>query len=239
MLKTLIQRGLRPLGYEIHKRGNETLYTPRPPFPYSTYSPWFDREFQSDYDLIRSKTLVTPDRCYVIRQLARQCSKLPGDFAEAGVYKGGTAMLTARHVEGAGKTLHLFDTFGGMPPGTEADPSGHREGDFSDTSLEGVRAFLRPFPFVQYHPGLLPGTLADAAASRFAFVYLDLDLYQPTLDCCAFFYGRLERGAFLLFDDYGFPTYEKTIRAAVDQFFADKPESVLVLPTTQAVVCKL
>ena len=35
MLKTLIQRGLRPLGYEIHKRGNETLYTPRPPFPFS------------------------------------------------------------------------------------------------------------------------------------------------------------------------------------------------------------
>jgi len=126
-----------------------------------------------------------------------------------------------------------------MPPGTEADPSGHREGDFSDTSLPAVKEFLAPYPFVRFHPGLVPGTLAEAADSRFAFVYLDLDLYQPTVDCCEFFYGRMERGAFLVFDDYGFPTYERTIRKAVDEFFADKPESVLVLPTAQAVVCKL
>jgi hypothetical protein len=176
MIKSLIQRGLRPLGYEIHKRGADTLYTPRPPFPYSTYSPWFDREFQAAYDAIRGRTLVTPDRCYVIRQLVRQCARLGGDFAEAGVYKGGTARLTASEIAAAGKALHLFDTFGGMPPGTEADPSGHREGDFSDTSLEAVRGFLSGFPFVQYHPGLIPGTLSDVAGSRFAFVYLDLDL---------------------------------------------------------------
>jgi len=39
------------------------------------------------------------------------------------------------------------------------------------------------------------------------------------------------------FDDYGFPTCPGA-RQAVDEFFADKPEVPLVLPTGQAIVIK-
>lgn len=41
----------------------------------------------------------------------------------------------------------------------------------------------------------------------------------------------------MLFDDYGFPTCPGA-RQAVDEFFDDKPETPLVLPTKQAIVNK-
>jgi hypothetical protein len=40
------------------------------------------------------------------------------------------------------------------------------------------------------------------------------------------------------FDDYGFATAQGE-REAVDKFFADKPESPIVLPTGQAMILKV
>jgi O-methyltransferase len=42
-------------------------------------------------------------------------------------------------------------------------------------------------------------------------------------------------GGFIIFDDYGMPSCPGA-RAAVDQFFADKPEKPLALHTGQALV---
>src|SRR6185503_13560291 len=125
MWKAFVQRQLRKLGYEIRKRGDPSLYTERAPYAYTTYSPWFDDPFTVCYRSIRDHTAVTEDRCYILGQLGRQCTYLPGDFAEAGVYKGGTACLLAQVMaeRSAAKRLHLFDTFAGMPAIANADPS--------------------------------------------------------------------------------------------------------------------
>lgn len=53
--------------------------------------------------------------------------------------------------------------------------------------------------------------------TRHAFAHIDIDLYSPALDCCEFLYPR----------------------NAGDEFFADKPELPLVLPTGQAMVLEL
>lgn len=242
MWKRLLQKQLQKFGYEIHKRGEPTVYTPRPPYAHSTYSPWFDKEFQPLYASVRDRTVVTEDRCYVLRQVGAQCAHLGGDFAEAGVYKGGTAKLLAEVItrHHAPRSLHLFDTFGGMPEGADADPSSHKRGDFGDTSLAAVQSYLSGYPFVKFYQGLIPDTMrGDVENAQFAFAHVDVDLYQAGLDSCRFFYPRMQKGAFMVFDDYGFPTYEQAMRAAVDEFFADKPESVVVLATGQCFVSKL
>ena len=46
------------------------------------------------------------------------------------------------------------------------------------------------------------------------------------------------RVGFLVFDDYGFPSCAGA-RRAVDEFFANKPEVPLCLPTGQCLVVKL
>jgi hypothetical protein len=241
MWKRIVQNQLRKFGYELHKRGDETVYTPRPPYPHSTYSPWFDDWFRAIYAGVKDRTEVTEDRCYVLHQVARQCAHLGGEFAEAGVYKGGTARLLAQVVAQHSKPhgLHLFDTFAGMPASAAADPSGHAPGDFGDNSEASVRAYLQEFPFVRAYPGIIPATLSAVEAMNFAFVHVDVDLYQTGLDCCNFFYPRLVPGGSIVFDDYGFPKYERAMRAAVDSFFSDKPESVVVLATGQCFISKL
>ena len=146
---------LRKFGYELCRRGEPSTYTPCLPYGYFTYSPWFEGWFQEKYAGIKPYTAVTEDRCYMLYRLAQRCAHLDGDFAECGVYRGGTAALLAGTLtESAteGKQLHLFDTFEGMPDDAGSDPSSHRKGDFGDTSLESVGERLSDFPFDRLLP---------------------------------------------------------------------------------------
>jgi O-methyltransferase len=195
-----------------------------------------DPAFRSVMAGVSARTLVHDPACYVLYRAALTTGSLPGDVAEVGVYRGGTALLLSRVTEPPAE-LHLFDTFEGMPM---ADPAHdlHREGDFADTSVASVRALLEGRANVQVHPGLFPGT-ADLVAHRaFRLVHVDVDLHRSVHDCCDFFYDRLVPGGVLVFDDYGW-TSTVGARTAIDDFFRTRPETPLYLPTGQALVTRL
>src|SRR6185369_6776121 len=59
--------------------------------------------------------------------LAKSVSHRPGAYAEVGVYRGGSARFIAAAKGHA--TLHLFDTFAGMPPVNPATDGHFREGE--------------------------------------------------------------------------------------------------------------
>lgn len=240
--KRLVQNVFNKFGYEIHKAGEGSEYTACSPYGYTTYSPWFEDWFQDIYDNVRNRTLVKEDRCYILHRFARHCAHLDGDYAECGVYKGGTAFLTALSLSGGGpptKQLHLFDTFAGMPDEANTDDSGHKQGDFGDTNLNDVKNYLQEFSFISFYPGLIPQTFASIAEKTFAFAHIDVDLYQTSLDCCRFFYDRMTSGGAMIFDDYGFPGYKLAQKLAVDEFFSDKPEEPIALRTGQCLVIKV
>jgi O-methyltransferase len=83
--------------------------------------------------------------------------------------------------------------------------------------------------------GVRPSALPEQ--NHYAFAHLDVDLYQSTVDCCAYFYPRIVPGGIILFDDYAFAA-ARGEKDAVDAFFADKPECPITLPTGQDVVIK-
>ena len=57
--------------------------------------------------------LCRPSELFTVQGLALGQARVPGDYAEVGVYKGATAKLMC---EAKGeKHIHLFDTFEGLP----------------------------------------------------------------------------------------------------------------------------
>jgi O-methyltransferase len=193
-----------------------------------------DREFMRIFGKI-NYTLVDHARCYVLHRFAKLAAELPGDLAEVGVYKGGTAKLLALTVAPrAKKHLHLFDTFEGMPP-TDSTADHHHEGDLNDTSLEAVQRSLRDCSNVHIYKGFFPDTAGPVEDNKFCMVHIDVDIYKSVKDSCAFFYPRMENGGIMVFDDYGFSSCPGA-RKAVDEFFADKPEAPVYLPSGQCIV---
>jgi hypothetical protein len=208
--------------------------------PHPVFAPWLgDPEFQRLYEGIAPLTAGSPERGYLLMRLAQHAVHLPGDFAECGVYQGGTALLLCRIMQGTRKTLYLFDSFQGLPPPHPAhDPPLFREGQFT-TAVAVVKQRLSSFhQFTAVREGWIPKTFQGLEHHQYAFVHVDVDFYQSALDCCAYFYPRLTPGGILLFDEYGWPSTHGE-KLAVDEYFADKPERPIGLITGQALVLKV
>jgi O-methyltransferase len=204
------------------------------------FHPWDLPEAEVALRKTDPRSVNSPDRKYVLLQLLRQAvNSCPGDIAECGVYKGGTAYLLAQTLEktAAERRLYLVDSFAGMPE-TKAGLDAHQEGQFADTSLESVRQYLSPFGNVTYVPGFIPEVLSAVPRHAYCFVHIDLDLHDAIYRSTEYFYPLLQRGGSFLYDDYGFASCAGA-RAAVDAFFRDKPEEPLVLPTGQCIVIKI
>jgi O-methyltransferase len=243
MLKSALRGLARQFGYEIRRVStgpatggavpvHEGLYRP-------LYSPWFgEGEFRRLFEIAQPRTLVSPDRCYVLQTLLKQAFHLDGDVWECGVYKGGTAAMMAAMIQEQcpSKRLYLFDTFEGMPE-TDPDKDWHKRGDFADTSLESVLEFVGRPEVCVFRQGFIPATFAGLESNRIAMAHIDVDIYRSILDSLDFIWPRLSPGGFVVFDDYGFPSCPGALQA-VDEFFARKPCEPLCLPTGQAVVFK-
>lgn len=198
-----------------------------------------DAKFSRYCERISEMSAIPAECLWVLYAMARQSLKVPGDFWECGVDRGGSARLLSQIVHGSGKRLHLFDTFDGMPP-TDPTVDDHRAGDFPGVPVDTVRAFVGHEDEVVFHPGLIPETFAEMDDfSRIAFAHIDVDIYESTKRCCEFIYPRLSWGGVIVFDDYGRPTC-RGARIAIDEYFADKDSVPLsLLANGQALVFKI
>ena len=196
------------------------------------------REWQRELQLLRdtrSKTqlLLTDPAALHILVCARAARQLPGAYAEAGVFKGGSARLICE--EKGAAALHLFDVFELLQQGPIAGAEQVRE-HFGPVHgrLTAVRQLLSPYPNVHFHPGLFPETTAGLDDLRFSFVHLDLDLPGPTRAALEFFHPRIVDGGILVGDDYDDPG----VRACFDRWFADHRDTVIELPWSQVTLIR-
>ena len=200
-----------------------------------------ERSFLDLVTVLQKKRLIIQSisEAYNLYRLCSQVKDVAGDIAELGVFKGGTARLLCE-VKGS-KRLHLFDTFetfGGMPTVRDGIDL-HKPGDFSEARIEEVQRLLSDFQDVLYYPGVFPNTspLIKNESGHYAFVHLDADIYQSTLDGLKYFYPRLSKGGMLVSHDYQFVQCPG-VKKAFDEFFVDKPEPVIGLWDTQCLVLK-
>lgn len=182
-----------------------------------------------------TNSLVDDIRLYILYQLANYAKNLlEGDVAEVGVFRGGTAKILANVFTPT--TLHLFDTFEGMPKVDESVDF-HKEGDFK-ASFEEVQNYLSTCNNVKFYKGLFPKTARPVQDKTFCFVHIDVDIYSSIYESCEFFYPRLEKGGIILSDDYGCITCAGA-KKGMDDYFIDKPETPIYLPRGQAFIIKL
>lgn len=156
---------------------------------------------------------------------------MPGDVIECGSYRGGSGGLIGQCLLGSGKTLHVCDSFIGLPPPGDKD-NFHRTGDFNETSSHAVASGLAALavPY-QVHVGFFQHTLPSLEHTTFSLVHIDVDLYDSVLECLRFTYPRLAAGGALVLDDLGSPTCLGA-KAAADEFFQGKVESPVRLANT-------
>ncbi len=193
--------------------------------------------FQSRRDLVR----------YLLATLA-----LPGARAECGVYRGATALLLAqawrsRQPDFRGDDLYLIDSFEGTSASGEhdlisvraADGNTRREAFFpvanAGVSAALVRGFFGDFPHTRICAGWIPQVFTTLPERDWAFVHLDVTLYEPTRAALEYFYHRLNAGGVIVCDGSIFcPGAQK----AWDEFCANGNIAFVTLGNRESILIK-
>jgi len=182
--------------------------------------------------LSQRNMLLLPCEACQIMSLIDAVKNVPGDMAELGVASGASAkMISARAPE---RTLHLFDTFEGLPDPLGTDSSQFKKKKYYHP-IDEVQEYLKGSNIL-FHKGMFPDTARDITNTRFAFVHLDGDLYESTKAGLEWFYPRLNRGGILICHDYD---TSAGVNQAFEEFFAGKPEPYFDLVGCQCMFVKM
>jgi O-methyltransferase len=200
----------------------------------------FDPAFWPHYEACKRYTMTSVERMYALYEATRYVvrGKIPGDFAECGVWRGGSIMLAARVLRELGdssRKVYLYDTFEGMSAPTTKDVdlagrsagekwSAKRAADHNDWCYapladvqRNIAATGYPTESVVFVKGTVEDTLPGTAPERIALLRLDTDWYESTRQTLVHLYPRLAPGGVLIIDDYG---HWQGCRQAVDEYFA-------------------
>lgn len=171
---------------------------------------------------IRERTLLGVDELDSLVDLVKETQFIQGSMAEVGVFRGGSSYAIG--YTDHRRMLYSFDSFQGIPAGlsgVDLLPKGLFKSEENE-----VREFLAELPNISVHRGWFPHNFPWLKKSKFSFVHIDVDLYQPTLDCLEFFYPRLSSGGILISDDYQWQDCPG-VKKAFDEFMIDKPEKLV------------
>jgi len=153
--------------------------------------------------------------------------KVPGDFIETGVWRGGASIFMRAMLRVYGdttRTMWVADSFQGLPPpDPERYPAdrGNRLWTVVQLAipLDEVKANFAKYNLlddqVRFLVGWFRDTLPRIAADRFALLRLDGDLYESTIDALRHLYPKLSIGGYVIIDDYGAVS---ACKAAVEDF---------------------
>ncbi len=186
---------------------------------------------------------IPDDRAFTLYKVAKAAAVLPGELAECGCRRGKSThfILAATGID-SGKTIHIFDSFEGLSEPTQDDKletgkAAWEHGELA-TDQHMLEQNMKMYAhMLSIHKGWIPDRFDDIKGKIFSLVHIDVDLYQPTLDSLKFFYDRMTPGGIIVCDDYG-SVLCPGAKKAFDEFFSNKPELLLELPSAQAIVVK-
>lgn len=162
--------------------------------------------------LARPITLLTKGQLDLVEQSLLSVVErgVPGDFIEAGIWRGGVIILmrALMRVHDIGdRRIFAADSFAGIPKNTRAlnDPvDGWR--DRWAASLEEVKGNIDRFGLlddrIEFVPGFFVDTLPKFTDEKFALMRLDSDSYDSVEESLVYLYPRLASGGIIIIDDW-------------------------------------
>lgn len=137
---------------------------------------------------------------------------VPGDFCEAGVWRGGACILmqAVLTVHAADKKIWLLDSFEGLPK-----PSSRFAHDAGDTlwkdslavSVDQVKANFERYGLLGdnlvFVKGFFENTVPTLTVDKLSLLRLDGDMYGSTWTVLEGLYDRVQPGGYVIVDDYG------------------------------------
>jgi O-methyltransferase len=141
--------------------------------------------------------------------------KVPGDMAEAGVWRGGAGIMMRAVLQAFGdarRRVFLLDSFEGCPrPDEEHYPADRSDPHWTHpelaVSMEAVRANFERYGLmdgqVKFIAGWFRDTLPTVPIKRLALLHLDGDMYESTMEALNSLYPKVSPGGYVIIDDFG------------------------------------
>ena len=177
----------------------------------------------------RAHSMIGETRMRQLQNAAESvlAERIPGDFIETGVWRGGACILLRAVLEAwnvRDRRVFVADSFMGLPPPdperypADAGAGFHTYGALA-VSADEVRANFERYDLldeqVVFIEGWFRDTLPGASVDRLAILRLDGDLYESTIVALDALYDKVSVGGFVIVDDYN---AIPNCRAAVTDF---------------------
>jgi O-methyltransferase len=163
----------------------------------------------------RGLTMVGIKRLDQLQECAETVLRrgVPGDFIEAGAWKGGATIflrgiLKAYNV--TDRTVWVSDSFEGLPPPdgkypADAGSQWHLDRKMQVT-LQAVQDNFRRYGLlddqVKFLKGWFKDTLPTAPIQQLAVLRVDGDMYQSTMEALTALYPKVAKGGCVILDDH-------------------------------------
>jgi O-methyltransferase len=148
---------------------------------------------------------------------------VPGDFLEAGAWRGGASIFARAALDAYGdrdRCVWVADSFQGLPKPslTQDEGDAHWTFDQLAVSLEEVRGNFARYGMlndrVRFLEGWFKDTLPVAPIDRLSILRLDGDMYESTMDGLVL-YDKVSAHGYVIIDDY---SAVEGCKRAVDEF---------------------
>ncbi len=154
-----------------------------------------------------SDQIETDELFIILTELAQVVEyNVLGDVVEFGCFVGTTALFLQRLLAG-NKTLHVYDSFEGLPVKGQQDESPLGK-QFEPGQLHASKAdFIKNFkkarlPLPRIHKAWFKELKANQLPDHIAFAFLDGDYYASVMTSLRLIWPRLSPGAVIIVDDY-------------------------------------
>lgn len=209
-------------------------------------------ELNKRLDTFGQRALSTRSTVQNTFDLAKKCIEagVEGDFVECGVFAGTqiAAMALANQHFQAGKKIHLFDSFEGIPQaGPEDDETitscigkGDGKGALVTTGVsiatvsqvqQHMREWKIDFEQLVFHVGWfqdsIPVAVKEKKIEKISLLRLDGDLYESTKVCLEGLHPMVQIGGYVIIDDYALTGCRKAVQEYWD-LMEMHPEIVIV-----------